>query len=107
MYEGHSGVMFPIKWTAPEAPMYNQFTIKSIVWSFGILLYELITYGGLPYPGMSNTQVLEALKTGYRMPCPKDCPEPLYEIMTECWRHDAASRPTFETLQRRLEDFFL
>ena len=106
IYEAHTGAKFPIKWTAPEAAMYNRFTIKSDVWSFGILLYELITYGRFPYPGMNNAQVLEALQAGYRMPCPMGCPEPLYEIMRECWRDDAASRPTFETLQWRLEEFF-
>ena len=97
---------FPIKWTAPEAALYSRFTIKSDVWSFGILLYELITYGRFPYPGMNNAQVLEALQTGYRMPCPMGCPQQLYEIMKECWRDDAASRPTFEMLQCRLEGFF-
>ena len=71
------------------------------MWSFGILLYELITYGG-----MNNAQVLEALQTGYRMPCPMGCPEHLHEIMRDCWKDDATSRPTFETLQWNLEEFF-
>ena len=106
IYEAHTGAKFPIKWTAPEAAMYSRFTIKSDVWSFGILLYELITYGRFPYPGMNNTQVLEAVQNGYRMPCPMGCPEHLYEIMRECWKGNAASRPTFETLQWRLEEFF-
>ena len=106
IYEAHTGAKFPIKWTAPEAAMYSRFTIKSDVWSFGILLYELITYGRFPYPGMNNAQVLDALQNGYRMPCPMGCPEQLYEIMRECWKDDATSRPTFETLQWRLEEFF-
>ena len=105
--DAHTGANIPIKWTAPEATMYSRFTIKSDVWSFGILLYELITYGRFPYPGMNNAQVLEALQTGYRMPCPMGCPEQLYEIMRECWKDDAASRPTFEVLQWRLEEFFI
>ena len=105
-YEAHTGAKFPIKWTAPEAAMYSRFTIKSDVWSFGILLYELITYGRFPYPGMNNAQVLEQLQTGYRMPCPMGCPEQLYKIMSDCWKDDAASRPTFETLQWKLEEFF-
>ena len=105
-YEAHTGAKFPIKWTAPEAAMYSHFTIKSDVWSFGILLYELITYGRFPYPGMKNTQVVEALQTGYRMPCPMGCPEQLYEIMRKCWRNYAALRPAFETLQWRLRDPF-
>ena len=86
--------------------MYSHFTIKSDVWSFGILFYELITYGWFPYPGMNNAQVLEAVVNGYRMPCPENCPELLYEIMRECWRDDPASRRTFETLQWRMKDFF-
>ena len=106
IYEAHTGAKFPIKWTALEAAMYGHFTIKSDVWSFGILLYELITYGRFPYHRMNNTQVLEALQTGYRMPCPMGCPEQLYEIMRECWKDNAASRPTFETLQWRLKEFF-
>ena len=106
IYEAHTGAKFPIKWTAPEAAMYDHFSIKSDVWSFGILLYELITYGCLPYPGMNNAQVTEALQTGYRMPCPMGCPEGLYKIMRDCWKDDAESRPGFELLQLRLEDIF-
>ena len=106
-YKAHTGAKFPIKWTAPEAAMKGRFTVKSDVWSFGILLYELISYGHFPYPRMNNAQVLEALKTGYRMPCPKGCPEGLYKIMRECWRNDADSRPTFESLRWRMEDFFV
>ena len=50
-YEARVGARFPIKWTAPEAANYNRFTIKSDVWSFGILLTEIVTYGRIPYPG--------------------------------------------------------
>ena len=107
VYEAHTKEKFPIKWTAPEALLHHHFTIKSDVWSFGILLYELITYGCSPYPGMTNAQVSEALQTGYRMPCPMGCPEQLYEIMRECWRDDAPSRPTFESLHWRMEDLFM
>ena len=107
IYKAHSEAKSFIRWTAPEATMYSHFTIKSDVWSFGILLYELITYGSFPYAEMNNSQVLESLQTGYRMPCPKGCPQQLYEIMRECWRDDAASRPRFEVLQWRLKKFFI
>ena len=50
---------FPIKWMAPEAALYNQFTTKSDVWSFGVLIFEIVTNGRLPYPGMTNRQVHE------------------------------------------------
>ena len=106
IYEAHTGQMFAVKWTAPEAAMYNRFTIKSDVWSFGIVLYEIITYGRFPYPNMTNAQVLEKLQQGYRMPQPYGCPNNLYDIMLDCWREEPVGRPTFETLQWQLEEFF-
>jgi fyn-related kinase len=105
-YEARVGARFPIKWTAPEAANYNKFSIKSDVWSFGILLTELVTYGRIPYPGMTNAEVLHQVEHGYRMPSPPGCPAPLYDIMLECWNRDPMKRPTFETLQWKLEDFF-
>ena len=76
---------FPIKWTAPEAANYSRFSIKSDVWSFGILLTELVTYGRIPYPGMTNAEVLHQVEHGYRMQAPQGCPPALYDIMLECW----------------------
>ncbi|KAL0133184.1 hypothetical protein PUN28_000740 [Cardiocondyla obscurior] len=105
-YEARIGARFPIKWTAPEAANYSKFSIKSDVWSFGILLTELVTYGRIPYPGMTNAEVLHQVEHGYRMPCPPGCPDTLYNIMLECWNKDPMKRPTFETLQWKLEDFF-
>jgi len=107
VYDAKEGTKFPIKWTAPEAALYNRFTIKSDVWSFGILLTELVTYGRIPYPGMTNAEVLHQVEHGYRMPSPPGCPPALYDIMLECWKKDEMERPTFETLQWKLEDFFL
>ncbi|KAJ6640926.1 Tyrosine-protein kinase Src42A, partial [Pseudolycoriella hygida] len=81
-YEARVGARFPIKWTAPEAANYSKFSIKSDVWSFGILLTELVTYGRIPYPGMTNAEVLTQVEHGYRMPCPPNCTSSaLYEIM--------------------------
>lgn len=105
-YEARAGARFPIKWTAPEAANFSKFSIKSDVWSFGILLTEIVTFGRIPYPGMTNAEVLQQVEHGYRMPCPPGCPPALYEIMLECWHKDPMKRPTFETLQWKLEDFF-
>uniref|UniRef100_A0A8C7YHU2 Tyrosine-protein kinase n=1 Tax=Oryzias sinensis TaxID=183150 RepID=A0A8C7YHU2_9TELE len=105
-YTARQGAKFPIKWTAPEAALYGRFTIKSDVWSFGILLTELATKGRVPYPGMVNREVLDQVDRGYRMPCPADCPESLHELMLTCWRKEAEERPTFEYLQSFLEDYF-
>lgn len=107
IYEGRTGALkFPIKWTAPEVLLYEQFSIRSDVWSFGVVLYEITTYGRLPYPGMTNEEVLEKVQQGYRMPCPRGCPDKLYDIMLDCWQEESSNRPTFETLQWCLEEFF-
>uniref|UniRef100_A0AC34R5M3 Protein kinase domain-containing protein n=1 Tax=Panagrolaimus sp. JU765 TaxID=591449 RepID=A0AC34R5M3_9BILA len=105
-YEARVGARFPIKWTAPESANYNRFTVKSDVWSYGILLTELVTFGRIPYPGMTNAEVLQKVEQGYRMPCPPNCPPQLYEIMQQCWHKDPEKRPTFETLHWKLEDLF-
>ncbi|NXT92250.1 LYN kinase, partial [Anhinga rufa] len=106
-YTAREGAKFPIKWTAPEAINYGSFTIKSDVWSFGILLYEIVTYGKIPYPGMGvNSDVMVALQRGYRMPRMETCPAELYDIMKTCWKDKAEERPTFDYLQSVLDDFY-
>ncbi|XP_016309265.1 proto-oncogene tyrosine-protein kinase LCK-like [Sinocyclocheilus anshuiensis] len=105
-YTAREGAKFPIKWTAPEAINYGTFSIKSDVWSFGVLLTEIVTYGRIPYPGMTNPEVIANLERGYRMPCPDNCPEDLYNIMKHCWTENPDNRPTFEYLRSVLEDFF-
>ena len=98
---------FAIKWTAPEAVLYERFTIKSDVWSYGVFLTEVVTYGRKPYPGMTNDEVVARVEQGYRMPPPPECPDPLYQIMLECWKTDPEERPTFEYLKYQLEDYFV
>ena len=60
-YEARVGARFPIKWTAPEAANYSRFSIKSDVWSFGILLTELVTYGRIPYPGRFSPHIIDEI----------------------------------------------
>lgn len=109
VYSAQEGAKFPIKWTAPEAATYHKFTIKSDVWSFGILLTELVTYGRVPYPGMSNTEVLQQVEKGMRMSFESlgpHCPKALYDIMMECWHKDPQKRLTFDTLVWKLNSLF-
>ena len=96
---------FAIKWTAPDAALHKQFTIKSDVWSFGVFLTELVTHGHVPYPNMTNGEVLAQVPQGYRMPRPLGCPDPLYQIMLDCWKTKPEERPTFEYLKHQLEDY--
>ncbi|KAM9406424.1 tyrosine-protein kinase SRK2-like isoform 2-T5 [Salvelinus alpinus] len=98
--------IFPLRWTAPEAIANERFTIKCDVWSFGILLYEIMTFGEIPYPNMTNSQVKQMVPNGYRMPCPVDpyCSEDMYKIMLDCWKENKYDRPTFKALKMRLRD---
>ena len=103
-YTIEKGTPLAIKWTAPEGytRTSNRLSIKSDVWSFGILLWELVTKGSLPYPNMTNQQVREAVTQGYCMPEPEDCPKPFYQIMLDCWKLNDDERPTFNNIQRYL-----
>ena len=92
---------FAMKWIAPEVALHR-FSTKSDVWSFGVVLCEIITYGSMPYPGMTSGEVLAKTERGYRMPPPPGCPGKLYDMMLNCWREDPKDRPTFATLQREL-----
>uniref|UniRef100_A0A8B9T9K8 Tyrosine-protein kinase n=1 Tax=Anas platyrhynchos TaxID=8839 RepID=A0A8B9T9K8_ANAPL len=95
----------PVKWTAPEAIRHKIFSIKSDVWSFGILLFEILTYGKTPYAGLTGQQVIQMLDTGYRLPKPRCCPQSIYEMMRKCWSQEASERPTFQDLCWQLESF--
>ncbi|XP_011143741.2 tyrosine-protein kinase Abl isoform X2 [Harpegnathos saltator] len=105
-YTAHAGAKFPIKWTAPEGLAYNKFSTKSDVWAFGILLWEIATYGMSPYPGVDLTDVYHMLEKGYRMDCPPGCPPKVYELMRQCWQWSAADRPTFKEIHHSLENMF-
>lgn len=105
-YTAHAGAKFPIKWTAPEGLAYNKFSTKSDVWAFGILLWEIATYGMSPYPGVDLTDVYHMLEKGYRMECPQGCPPKIYDLMRQCWQWNASERPTFREISLALENMF-
>ena len=97
----------PYKWTAPDVFTAYKHTIKSDVWSFGVVLYEIITRGHLPYPHMTNKETLHAILSGYRMPQPAGCPQGIYDMMLKCWESNPSNRPRFEAIEWQLEEFFI
>ncbi|KAG5274306.1 hypothetical protein AALO_G00134630 [Alosa alosa] len=90
-----TGGKIPIRWTAPEAIAYRQFTSASDVWSFGIVMWEVMAYGERPYWDMSNHEVMKAINEAFRLPAPMDCPSAVYQLMLQCWLHDRSKRPRF------------
>lgn len=87
-YKAREGAKFPIKWTAPEGLVYNVFSIKSDVWAFGVLLWEIATYGATPYPGVELQDVYVLLEKGTRMEPPQGCPDAVYRLMIDCELHN-------------------
>lgn len=97
-----SDVRLPVKWIAPEIFNNCEYTSKSDVWSFGILLTEIVTYGDDPYPGQDKMSSVRGIQRGERMPRPAGCPEALYGIMLLCWKANPEERPTFTELREML-----
>ncbi|ELK25833.1 Tyrosine-protein kinase Srms [Myotis davidii] len=102
IYSPSSGSKIPVKWTAPEAAHYRVYSPKSDVWSFGVLLYEVFSYGQCPYEGMSNHETLQQIERGYRLPRPAACPAEAYVLMLACWKGSPEERPAFAMLQAML-----
>ncbi|XP_076062792.1 tyrosine-protein kinase CSK-like isoform X2 [Oratosquilla oratoria] len=96
------GGKFPIKWTAPEALKHSKFSNKSDMWSFGILLWEVYSFGRVPYPRIPLDDVRKHVEKGYRMEAPDNCPPEIYQIMKEAWDLDPNKRPTFADVHKRL-----
>uniref|UniRef100_A0A3Q2P8E8 Tyrosine-protein kinase n=1 Tax=Fundulus heteroclitus TaxID=8078 RepID=A0A3Q2P8E8_FUNHE len=93
----------PVKWTAPEALREKKFSTKSDVWSYGILLWEIYSFGRVPYPRIPLKDVVPRVEKGYKMDCPDGCPEVVYNIMKQCWNLDPAARPSFQMLREWLQ----
>ncbi|XP_035390082.1 ephrin type-A receptor 4 [Electrophorus electricus] len=97
------GGKIPVRWTAPEAIAYRKFTSASDVWSYGIVMWEVMSYGERPYWDMSNQDVIKAIEEGYRLPPPMECPVALHQLMLECWLRERAERPKFSQIVNMLD----
>ncbi|KAK7073865.1 hypothetical protein SK128_023184, partial [Halocaridina rubra] len=103
-YRKTSEGRLPVKWMAPEALFHRVYTSQSDVWAFGILLWEIMTLGGTPYPSVPSVEKLfQLLRDGHRMEKPTNCSLEIYMIMRECWRYQPTQRPTFRELVEDLD----
>ncbi|XP_029694728.1 ephrin type-B receptor 5 isoform X2 [Takifugu rubripes] len=102
-YTASLGSKIPVRWTAPEAFQHRKFSSASDVWSFGVLMWEVMSYGERPYWDMSNQEVMKAVADQYRLPAPHSCPPALHSLMLQCWQADRGDRPTFETVLSSLD----
>ncbi|KAM3863431.1 proto-oncogene tyrosine-protein kinase receptor Ret [Diretmus argenteus] len=102
-YVKRSKGRIPVKWMAIESLFDHIYTTQSDVWSFGVLLWEIVTLGGNPYPGIAPERLFNLLKTGYRMEKPENCSEEMYNLMLRCWKQESDKRPTFSDISKELE----
>ncbi len=101
-YRVQSKSLLPVRWMPPESILYGKFTTESDVWSFGVLLWEIYSYGLQPYYGYSNQEVIEMIRSRQLLPCPEDCPSRMYAFMVECWHELPTRRPQFGEIHARL-----
>ncbi|CAI5648917.1 unnamed protein product [Oreochromis niloticus] len=106
VYTASRNTKIPVRWTAPEAALHQRFSVKSDVWSFGVLLYEMMSRGKMPYEGKSNKEVMDLLTSGFRLPCPARCPSNIYRIMMDCWAIEPSKRPSFHALHSQLDSIY-
>ncbi|XP_029606992.1 ephrin type-B receptor 1-like isoform X2 [Salmo trutta] len=103
IYTSSLGGKIPVRWTAPEAIAYRKFTSASDVWSYGIVMWEVMSFGERPYWDMSNQDVINAIEQDYRLPPPMDCPTALHQLMLDCWQKDRNARPKFTDIVNTLD----
>jgi serine/threonine protein kinase len=97
----------PVKWMAPEALEGNKFTLKSDVFSLGILMWEIVTLGATPYEQLTSEGVYKMVTAGGRLERPQHCKDEFFSLMAQCWMHDPALRPTFKEVALKLERLLL
>lgn len=99
---GHT--MLPIRWMPPESIMYRKFTTESDVWSLGVVLWEIFTYGKQPWYQLSNNEVIECITQGRVLQRPRTCPQEVYELMLGCWQREPHTRKNIKNIHTLLQN---
>ncbi|XP_020029387.1 muscle, skeletal receptor tyrosine-protein kinase isoform X4 [Castor canadensis] len=102
-YKANENDAIPIRWMPPESIFYNRYTTESDVWAYGVVLWEIFSYGLQPYYGMAHEEVIYYVRDGNLLSCPENCPLELYNLMRLCWSKLPADRPSFPSIHRILE----
>ncbi|XP_049824596.1 tyrosine-protein kinase transmembrane receptor Ror-like isoform X2 [Aethina tumida] len=102
-YRVQSKSLLPVRWMPPESILYGKFTTESDVWSYGVVLWEIYSYGVQPYYGYNNQEVINLIRSRKLLPCPDACPSYCYALMVECWAEQAIRRPNFSEIAHRLK----
>ncbi|XP_064455159.1 tyrosine-protein kinase HTK16-like isoform X2 [Ornithodoros turicata] len=105
-YRATSGGRWPLKWYAPESVNFGTFSHASDVWSYGITMWEVYSFGEQPYGTQTGAQVVARLEKGERLKRPTSCPTWAYTIMRQCWQWEPQKRPCFTQLQRAFQRHF-
>uniref|UniRef100_A0A8C8EAD0 Tyrosine-protein kinase receptor n=2 Tax=Strigidae TaxID=30459 RepID=A0A8C8EAD0_9STRI len=95
--------MLPIRWMPPESILYRKFTTESDIWSFGVVLWEIFTYGKQPWYQLSNTEAIECITQGRELERPRTCPSEVYAIMQSCWQREPQQRRPIKDIHSRLQ----
>lgn len=106
-YKAERAGKWPLKWYAPECIYFFKFTTKSDVWSYGITMWEALTFGGKPYEGRQGQEVVKFLESGMRLSAPENCPEKVFALMNRCWEFEPEGRPPFSEIKDVLSSILL
>ena len=97
----HGNALLPVRWMPPESILYGKFTMQTDIWAFGILLWEVFTFGQQPYTGLQNEEVIKCVEKGAHPEIPPSCPAT--QLMSSCWRRTPQSRPSFDAICATLQ----
>ncbi|XP_053613186.1 tyrosine-protein kinase transmembrane receptor Ror [Plodia interpunctella] len=104
-YRVQSKSLLPVRWMPPESILYGKFTTESDIWSYGVVLWEIYSYGLQPYYGFSNQEVIAMVRGGELLAAPSGCPAAVYSLMRDCWHHTPLRRPNFQEIVARIQEW--